>query len=223
MEVNYFKSLIYKLNRNKTGGLILLRPLSETVDFGKVWTEKPKPTNKFVSNSGPYKFYFIKNNQGTYIASILDMGRDLHWYVLPSYRGKGHLSKALKETVLYHLFQERDEQRITIDESAIGLNNFLASEKVALMLGFKKFKDDNKPAYILKKNKYQTNNYLSGQNTILTTERIEELKRQINFISNSLWLVQTEIEMKLGETDMSEELIELKNKIRNQIWRLDDI
>ena len=223
MEINYFKSLIYKLNHNQTRSLIHLRPLSETVDFAKVWEEKPKPTDKIASPGGPYKFYFIKNDQGTYVASILDMWHDLHWFVLPGYRRKGHLTKALKETILYHLFQEREEQRITIDENAIGLKNFLASEKVALRLGFKKVKENNKPAYILKKNKYQTNNYFSGQNTLLTEARFEELKKHINFISNSLWLVQTEIEMKLGEKDMSEELIELKDNISKQRWRLYDI
>jgi hypothetical protein len=41
-----------------------------------------------------------------------------------------------------------------------------------------------------------------------------EIARQINFISNSLWLIQTEVEMRLGKTDYSESLEELIKTIK---------
>ena len=35
-------------------------------------------------------------------------------------------------------------------------------------------------------------------------------------------VIQTEIEMKLGDTDYAEELKELVDKIKKQTWRLED-
>lgn len=76
MTNKYLKSLIDTLNKNKTDGLIHLRPLTATVDFAKVWTEKPKPTDNISFPDGPYKFYFIKNLDGLFVATVLDMERD---------------------------------------------------------------------------------------------------------------------------------------------------
>jgi len=221
MTEKYLKSLLDKLNKHKTNGLIFLRPLSESVDFAKVWTEKPKPTEE-ISNSGPYDFYFIKNNDGVYVATVLDMYRDLHWFVFPSFRGQGHLSIALKNTILFHLFRDRDEQRITIDIHAIGPTNFKQSENVALRLGFKKTNSGNDSEYMIFKDQFQSLNDIEGNNTIISEERIEELKKQINYISRSLWLVQTECEMSFGESEYFEELKELVKEIKRHTWRLED-
>ena len=51
---------------------------------------------------------------------------------------------------------------------------------------------------------------------------IDELKKHINFLSRSLWTIQTEIEMKFGETDYSDELKDLVYQIRNHTWKLED-
>jgi len=220
MTEKYLKSLIDKLNKNKTGGLIQLRPLSATVEFAKVWTEKPKPTDKILSPDGPYNFYFIKNLDGLYVATVLDMWRDLHWFVDKKQRQQGHLTKAMKEMILFHLFQDREELRITIDKNQIGEINFKASQNVALNLGFIKADNDD---YVLTKEKYQTENYIYGQNTQLTEERLNELKKEINFLGRSLWLIQSEIEIKLGNTDYAEELKELVDEVKKHTWRLEDV
>lgn len=220
MTNEYLKSLIGKLNKNKTDGLIHLRPLSSTVDFAKVWTEKPKPLDKVFYPDGPYKFYFIKNPEGLYVGAVLDMWSDLHSFVDIKHRGQGHLTKAMKETILFHLFQDREEQRVTIDKNQIGEKNFKASEKVTLSLGFVKADGID---YILAKNKYQTDNDIYGENTPLTEERMIELKRQINYLSRSLWLIHSEVEMKLGETGYTDDLKELVEEIKKHTWRLEDV
>jgi len=43
MKDKFLKSLIDKLNVNNTQGLFHLRPLTDRVEFTKVWVEKPKP------------------------------------------------------------------------------------------------------------------------------------------------------------------------------------
>ena len=222
MTNKFLKSLIDKLNANNTHELIQLRPLTDSVDFAKVWVDKPKPTDKIFRPDGPYSFYFIKNENGIYVAAVLDMSHDLHWFVLPKFRGNGYLTKAMKEVILFHLFQDRAEQRITIDEFQIGTKNFMASENVALNLGFVKNGEDSDSEYILTIDKYQTENYIDGQNSGISKERMEELKKQINYLARSLWVIQTEIEMKLGDLDYSDDLKELVDEIKNHTWKFED-
>jgi len=222
MTDKFLKSLIDKLNANITQELFHLRPLNDRVEFAKVWTKMPKPSDKVSSTDGPNTFYFVKNSNGIYVAVVLDMGNDLHWFVLPKHRRNGHLTNAMKDVILFHLFQDKEEQRITINEYEIGIKNFKASENVAKKLGFiKKLEGDNSE-YTLAKGKYQSEKFIDGQNTEISKERINELKKQVNFIARSLWVVQTEIEMKLGNLDYSDELKELVDEVKKHTYRLED-
>ena len=214
------QSLLERLNKNDTSSsLIYCRPISSNVDFAKIWLEKPKLTDSVTSYDGPDIFYLIKNNENIFVAIVFDMIRDLHWFVHPDFRGNGHLTEAMKNTILPHLFLTRDEQRITIKELEIGLANFEASEKVALNLGFVKSTDGE---YFISSDMFVTENYIIGENVSLSLDRIDELKKYINFLSRSLWTIQTEIEMKFGETDYSEELMDLVHQIRCNNWKLED-
>jgi hypothetical protein len=223
MTNKFLKSLIDRLNRNQSQALFNLRPLTDNVVFAKVWNAKPKPTDKISHPNGPYLFYFIKNEIGFYVAVVLDMRHDLHWFVLPKYRQNGYLTKAMKEVILFHIFQDRDEQRITIDEFQIGSKNFKASESVAKKLGFVKSDEESDSDYILTIDKYRTENYIDGQNTEISKERIEELKKQVNYLARSLWFIQTEIEMKLGDLDYAEEIKELVDEIKSHTFKLEDV
>ncbi len=220
MTNQYLNSLIRKLNKKQLNKYIQLRPLSDTVDFAKIWRRKPSPRHKRTHGDGPLHYYFIKDQEGNYVGIVHDMQTDLHWFVLRKYRGKGYLTNALKEVILPHLFQDRKEQLITIDEYHTGEKYFLASEKVALSLGFVKC-DDIK--YRLKGDKYKHRKPIKGDNTELTKERIDDLDRQINYLSRSLWVIQTEIEMKMGASDYSRALKKLVDDIKKKAWQLEDI
>ena len=214
------QSLLEMLNKNDTSSsLIYCRPLSSNVDFAKIWLDKPKLTDSVTSSDGPDVFYLIKNDENTFVAIVFDMIRDLHWFVHPDFRGNGYLINAMKNTIIPHLFLSRNEQRITIKEFEIGTDNFKASEKVALSLGFVLGEDGE---YLLSHDNRITENYNFGENTPLSQDRIDELKKQINFLGRSLWAIQTEIEMKFGETDYSEELMDLVYQIRSNNWKLED-
>ena len=109
------RKYIDRLNNGKSKESIFIRPLSDTVVISKVWSEQPKPTDSIIGNFSSYRFFFIKDNFGKYVGAILDMYSDLHWYISPKHRKKGHLTKALIETVLPYIFyDEREKQRITI-------------------------------------------------------------------------------------------------------------
>lgn len=214
------QSLLLRLNNNdKTSSLIYLRPLNTNVDFAKIWIDEPKLTDSVTNSDGPDNFYLVKNNENIFVAIVFDMKRDLHWFVLPDYRGLGYLTKALKHSIIPHLFSSRDKQRITIRENEIGKDNFTASEKVALSLGFTEYENGE---YLLSNELYTTHNENLGQDTKLSYDRIDELKKHINYLGRSLWAIQTEIEMNFGNTDYSEELEELVGKIRSHTWKLED-
>ena len=171
MTSDSLQSLIEKLNKNDTSSsLIYCRPISSNVDFAKIWLDKPKLTDSVTSYDGPDIFYLIKNNENIFVAIVFDMKRDLHWFVHPDFRGKGHLTKAMKNTILPHLFLTRDEQRITIKGLEIGLANFEASEKVALNLGFVKSTDGE---YFISSDMFVTENYIIGENVSLSLDRID--------------------------------------------------
>jgi len=84
--------------------------------------------------------FFIKNNSGKYVGAVLDITRDLFWYVLEEERKNGYLTKSLNEAIVPYLFSdvgdERAKQRITI-KNGIGEANYLRSKKVAQSLVFK--------------------------------------------------------------------------------------
>lgn len=213
-------SLVDNINSGNTGStLIFRRPLSQYVDFAKIWIKKPTANDNVISSDGPDHFYLIKNNEGICVAIVFDMLRDLHWFVLPQYRGEGYLTQSMKSTIIPHLFLSRDQQRITIDEMQIGPHNFKASQKVALNLGFIKREEQD---YVLLKDDSTNENPNIGENSELTTERMGELRKQINFLARSLWTIQTEIEMGYGKTEYSEELQKLVGQIKNHTWKIED-
>ncbi|MBK7966601.1 MAG: GNAT family N-acetyltransferase [Bacteroidetes bacterium] len=219
MTEKFIKSLINKLNKKKTAGLIHLRPLSENVYIAKVWATEPKIIDENTCPDGPFKFYFITNEEGIYVGAVLDMGQDLHWFIDKKYRGQGFLTNAMKKTILFHLFQDREEQKISIDKFQISDTNFKSSEKVALSLGFVK-SINNK--YLLHRDTYQADHLIHGQNSEITEDRMKELKKHINYLGCSLRLIHSEIEAKFSETEYTEELKELIDEINRHPIKFED-
>lgn len=223
MHQNTIKNIINSLNNNKAGESIFLRPLSTSVSLGKVWIKKPHPKADILSPDGPDTFYFIKGDNGFFVGAVYDMYSDLHWYVLPKFRKVGYLSKSLKDIILPHIFQERNTQRITINKAEIGIKNARASENVALKLGFVKFKEDReKVEYELTNESYLNERYNQGSNTNMSKERLKVLQKRLNYISRSLWVIHSEVDMLLGDYDYSEELKELVDELRNHTIRIEN-
>lgn len=215
------KKLIDKLNNGNTGGLIHLRPFSENVDYGRVWLNAPKKTDRIVHPDGPFSFYFIKNEDGRYVATVLDMSTDLHWFVDRKFRKRGYLTNAMKMTILPHLLQSRERQRITIDESQIGKQNYLSSKGVALKLGFEQA--ENEWEFFLQADRIDCDIHICGENRLPQQERMEQLKKEINYLGRSLWIIQTEIEMGLGESCLTEELLGLAEEVKGYASKVEDV
>ena len=211
---------IRKMNNGGDKELIFINPLSIAVDYAKVWWNKPKPTDKIVFPDGPYCMYFIKNELDKYVAVVLDMGNDLHAYVITEYRKMGYLTKALRNSILPHIFEEKEEQRITITKDSIGENNFEASQKVALSLGFI---PQNNNEYLLSSEEYMFPPEESVKRSFsVTKERMEVLKRRMNYIAKSLWTIQSEVEMCFNDSLYAEELKEMVDDLKLHCTRIED-
>lgn len=106
------EKIIDALNRGEAPDLIFLRPLTDKVFIGRVWLTRPSGS---VCNEESYAMFFIRNRRKTFVAAILDMGKqDLHVFVKPKHRGKGYLAVELRNVVLPFLFATgRKEQNIT--------------------------------------------------------------------------------------------------------------
>jgi len=216
------ESLIDSLNNNTAGELIFLTPLSSLVEYGKVWTMKPCLR---LDSYHPQKIYCIKNGAGVYVAVVLDADNNLYWLVSKQYRRQGHLPTALQEIILPHIFQYRKEQKITINEQVLDEGCFIAASKIAVKAGFVKTAGDTEVAtyHVQHTGQPIDKNFKEPGNTVISKQRIVALKKQINFISQSLLLVQTEIEIKRGVSKYSEKLKELCNDIYKNMDRLDNV
>jgi hypothetical protein len=109
--------LIDKLNSGKMRYLFTFINLSDTVQFAKVWFQEPKGETAYES---AHDFFFIKNQDGLYVAVVFDMKNDLHVYVKKPYRKHGHLSNAMNNLIFPWLYQNgRINQNITFRDSRV--------------------------------------------------------------------------------------------------------
>jgi hypothetical protein len=150
MTAKSITTIINGLNKNPNYRNCIKYSISNTVDLAHIWIENS------ICKHSPKTFFLIKNDH-EYVGAVVDMGTDLHWVVLPKYRKKGHLTKALKEAILPYIFihLERENQTISIKGSEIGKKNFQHSLNTALQVGFSKVDNNN---YILEEDDFDYSN-----------------------------------------------------------------
>jgi hypothetical protein len=111
------EKLIDALNAGVMRDRIFLSSLTDRVDSAHVWLEEPRGG---IANEGSQPFYCIKNVEGTYVGSVLDMYDDLHAVIKKEHRGRNHLYAALNDVVFPKLFQDgRETQRVTFENSKV--------------------------------------------------------------------------------------------------------
>lgn len=193
MTESELQGYINKLNSKSDDDLIFKRPIGENVEIAKVWDKWPELHEEINSQYGSYTCFFIRNDDGKYVGAVLDMRNDLHWYVVPSYRGKGYLTRAMKNIILPYLYEleDRYKQRISIKWNEIGDENFKASRNVALNLGFIEIEDG---IFELDLDTIEQR-VIVEKNTSLTEERLKRLKNLVLVSSKIIHMVAEELEM----------------------------
>ncbi|MDB5128348.1 hypothetical protein [Mucilaginibacter sp.] len=197
------QAIIDHFNRKKSQAYIASHPIGENVEYGVVW--KDINFNK-LGDVSPYRFYFIKNDKEKCIGAVLDMNRDLHWYITPVARKKGFLTKALRKIILPHLARIRKEQTISINRDDIGDENFEASLKTAKLSGFKLVGEmADKIEFSQRLAKYRKVP-LGETYPGISYEQMVKQREKMNLVIGNLWQIKSEVEMKLGESNLTHEL-----------------
>ena len=190
------KNYIKLLNTDSLVEHTIITKLSHNVYFSRVWHKIPTDQSGHTL-TGPYLFYFIKN-QEQFIATVLDMTVDLHWYVLPNYRGKGYLSAALRVTILPHIFQSRSEVFITINKNILTKTNIRASQNLANALNFKILGSPSAgiDEYRLTKSRAALKK-IKEYKEPLSESRVLFLKEALQNISKEVEIIKIELELSL--------------------------
>ncbi|XLS29203.1 hypothetical protein ACJD0Z_18650 [Flavobacteriaceae bacterium M23B6Z8] len=205
MKEEEIKSYLDRLNYDNFEETIFLRPLNKYVDLARLWNNEPKLEDPFEHAVPSYKFFFIKNENEKFVGAVLDMERNLHWYILEEERKKGYLTKSLKETILPYLFYIREKQRITI-ESSSGELNYMNSRKVAESVGFVPTNETETEFELDKKAFDWSNENLNEQNGTISKSRLEELRKRIVLSSKELLRVSDELLMTYDDDKQLREL-----------------
>jgi hypothetical protein len=180
------------LNRNPNYRNCIKLSISKDVELAHIWIENSRNKNS------PKTFFLIKESN-EYVGAVLDMITDLHWVVLPKHRKKGHLTKALKETILPYIFIhfERENQTISIKLSEIGQKNYLNSMTTALKVGFNKVDGDN---FILDEDDFDfSNEKLDIKYNGLEDNEIDGISKELKAIARKVSVINSKIELSLGQ------------------------
>src|SRR5688500_5110900 len=98
MTNNQIEKLIDALNTGQMADHIFRVSISPNVDYAFVWIKAPD-----INQAPPYHFYFIKNENGIFVAAVLDIYEDLHLFVKEEHRKQGHLCRAMNDSIFPHL------------------------------------------------------------------------------------------------------------------------
>lgn len=193
------------LNMSEHQEKIFLRPLSKTVIKAKVWDCS---LGWKCSIYGAYDMYFIKNEQGIYVGSVLDMGiQDLHVFIKEKYRRQGHLSRALKEYVLPYLFSHgRKYQEITYEDEI--------ARQHALKFGFKEIEEGKGR---ISKKMLDSIIINDGQNIPLRETEYKNMREKIYHAIGLLKMTQDQIEMAYHRGGQFNSVIKSVTKMLNQV------
>lgn len=177
--------LIDALNAHEMRDRIFLAALSEHVDFAKVWIGS-------VGNENSYDFFFIKSNDGTYVAAVLDMTRDLHVFVKETHRKQGHLCRAMKDVILPKLYQDgRKHQTVTFDNPGIGAY-------CERRWGFRVTGDKSAE---LDLSTFAAHPSIAAKGYNLSREDFSEIKVKINQARVCLTMVKEQLQVAYGDCD----------------------
>lgn len=213
MTTKKLRKTINEFNRGDSLRDYYKLPLSETVAYVEtLW-------HKSDADLSPDSFYLIADESENYAGIIEVLKDDLHWYMLPKYRGKGLLTGALKKFVLGHLFRTRNQIRITIDQEIIGRKNFLASSEVAQAVGFKRSSIDSAEYRLTKDEFIDENGHFIPEH--LSEKRLDFIKNLMDYSAHQYRLIHEEIQLKMGVSEYSEELAALTTELKHEARRLE--
>lgn len=196
------------------------QPISKHVRFAKVWDDQDF---HHLKDNAPYHFYLIFDDQHQAIGAVFDMKSDLHWFIEPAARKKGHLTRAMLSAILPHLSRFRKAQQITIDRNGIGDDNFEASLSVAKACKFRVAGGVQNKTYCSQSLQRYKSMPLTIKPEGMSFDELAELRKDMNNVVAKLWQIQATLQMRLGESRYSRELMKATDLLNcYRMARLED-
>lgn len=204
------RKLLSDSNKNKVEGKIITRPLSDTVDFAKIWPENIFQTSKSTEEIlMPLRVYFIHEKKGEYLAAVL-AEESLKWYVSPQFRKGAVFLSSLKDTVIPHILQHKPIQRLWLNHAEYSEKEYALVRKTALAIGFKMTRENNGEVRMaIEAASLGKREYIAGENTGISEKRRQEMKVEISLFLRKLHVFETEVELKTGDLEYTEDIKEV--------------
>ncbi len=203
------RDLIRSLNKGSKGVDIFTHPISENVEYAKVWTKKKVENAVFPA---PWNIYLIKNPENLYVGAVGDFDLSLEYYVLSDHRKMGYLTNALKDTILIHILQRRNWTTLKLTIKGRFYNE---AERVAYTAGFNKV---GTYTYELPPDHYKGFELPEVNLVPLSSAKKRVIKSKLELLAFKVFQVKTEIEMSQSEPQLIQELAEISNRLKNIKW-----
>jgi hypothetical protein len=219
MHENQLNRLINKMNRGGSK-LIFTQVIGDNVEYSKIWPTKPKKSELRYDHCRSSDFYFLKNPDNSYAGVVYDMGNDLHWFLRKKERKNGLMYNALKKFILPHIIEtKRDDIQISIDKNVLSKENFEASRNLALKLGFV---ENEEGRYCLDTSDLDLS-FLDEKLGGLTSNRLNEIQKEITCLFRQIKMIADEMELKYGEDRSIARLRKNASEIYEFNYRLDEL
>ncbi|MBG8555008.1 GNAT family N-acetyltransferase [Hymenobacter guriensis] len=213
--------LIYRANGAYGQEVLVERPLTETISWGRIWLQAPQPDESDLLTPNYYA-YLIRDQAQRCVGLVIDHGeKDLHVYVPPHRRGRGLMSQALREVILPHLLGrgDRTEQLITISRN-YGQATFEAAARAARAAGFEPLElgeqaEENTLTLRYRPAEADALPWIEGRNTLPTMERVGQLRRQLAYLASRLQLIGAEVELQLGDEVLTDDIANLTREVQD--------
>lgn len=204
------RKLLSDIKRNKVDGKIITRPLSDTVDYAKIWPENVFSTSKSIEeNLIPLTTYFIHKKEGEYLAVVL-AEESLKWYVSPQYRKGAVFLSSLKDTVIPHILQHKPILRLLLNHAEYSEKEYALVRKTALAIGFKMTRENDREVRMaIEAASLGKREYIAGENTGISEKRRQEVKAEISLFLRKLHVFETEVGLKTGDIEYAEDIKEI--------------
>src|SRR5690625_2910436 len=134
------RKLLQDINKSKADGQVITRPLTDKVEYVKIWLDDAFSENKI---NEPSTGYLIRDKDSLYWGAVL-VDASLCWYVLPQYRKGKLFSDLLREIIIPHILQHKPVLWLTISQAEYSVKEFSYMKKIALASGFKIIRDNGK-------------------------------------------------------------------------------
>lgn len=211
------RDLIIAFNTLAFPSFVAMRPLTDSVVLGYVWLERP---NGRAAHESSRKVYFVLSGSQC-VGVVVEMGfnhsrnpleeENLHWYVLEGHRGQGHLSAALRDCILPHMFGDgRESQRVTTD-----------SEQNAAYVARQGFQCTGEMTFTMNKDQVDTSRGPAGRNVPLSSDDCRELKARLREAKALVMSVHERLHCHYGEDALR--LDEMAEVIEDDASRLGDL